>query len=181
MIQRLLPTGLRAQLAAAIVLVTAVAIGASFLALYSGTTARLRSQIDAQLRTQAGEWRQFTAGADLITPAAVERAARRFIAAQRYHAEALVTAVQVNGGRTVRKRSRTGRPGGRTASRRRAARTGLFGAPHGPLDRDRRRGRADARTGATDRRVTDERSGRCASPTRSRLWRRHSRVCAARL
>ena len=80
MIQRLIPTGLRAQLAAAIALVTAVAIGASFLALYSGTGARLRSQIDAQLRTQAGEWRQFTTGADLITPAAVERAARRFIA-----------------------------------------------------------------------------------------------------
>ncbi len=101
MIGRLLPTGLRTQLAAAIALVTAVAVGASFLAVYSGTTARLRSQIDAQLRTQAGEWRQFTAGADLSTPAGLERTARRFIAAQRYHAEALITAVQVDGGRTV--------------------------------------------------------------------------------
>ena len=107
-----------------------MAVGASFLALYSGTGARLRSQIDAQLRTQAGEWRQFTAGADLSTPAALERAARRFIAGQRYHAEALVTAVQVNGGRTVssdpelvgREEDREQSPG---------APEGLFGAPPG--------------------------------------------------
>ena len=130
MIQRLIPTGLRAQLAAAIALVTAVAIGASFLALYSGTRARLRSQIDAQLRTQAGEWRQFTTGADLITPAALERTARRFIAAQRYHAESLVTAVQVNGGRTV---SSDPELVGREADREESpgAPRGLFGAPTG--------------------------------------------------
>ena len=130
MIQRLLPTGLRAQLATAIVLVTAVAVGASFLALYSGTTARLRSQIDAQLRTQAGEWRQFTAGADISTPPTLRRTARRFIAGQRYHAEALVTAVQVNGAGTVssdpelvgREDDREQTPGGPE---------GLFGAPPG--------------------------------------------------
>ena len=56
---KLVPTGLRAQLALAIAIVTAVGVGASFLALYSGTAARLRSQIDSQLRTQAAEWRQF--------------------------------------------------------------------------------------------------------------------------
>jgi two-component system, OmpR family, sensor kinase len=99
--RRLLPTGLRAQLALAISLVTAVAVGASFLALYSGTGSRLRSQIDAQLRTQAAEWRLFTATADLSTPAALERSAQRFIASQRYHAESLINIVQVNGGRTV--------------------------------------------------------------------------------
>ena len=96
--RRLLPTGLRAQLALAIALVTAVAVGASFLALYSGTGARLRSQIDAQLRTQAAEWRLFAATADLSTPAALERTAQRFIASQRYHAESLINIVQVNGG-----------------------------------------------------------------------------------
>ena len=74
---------------------------ASFLALYSGTTSRLRGQIDAQLRTQAAEWRQFTSRADLSTPAALERTARRFIASQRYHAESLINVVQVNGGRTI--------------------------------------------------------------------------------
>jgi two-component system, OmpR family, sensor kinase len=98
---RLLPGGLRAQLALAIAIVTAVGVGASFLALYSGTAARLRGQIDAQLRTQAAEWRLFTARADLSTSTALERTARRFIASQRYHAESLINVVQVNGGQTV--------------------------------------------------------------------------------
>ena len=89
------------ELALAIALVTAVAVGASFLALYSGTGSRLRGQIDAQLRTQAAEWRLLTAGKDLSTPAALERAAHAFIAGQRYHAEALLIAVQVAGGATV--------------------------------------------------------------------------------
>jgi two-component system OmpR family sensor kinase len=99
--RRLLPGGLRAQLALAIAFVTLVAVGASFLALYSGTTARLRAQIDSQLRTQLSEWRQFTAHSDLSTPAALEGAASRFIAAQRYHAESLLIVAQVLGGRTV--------------------------------------------------------------------------------
>jgi len=94
-------TGLRAQLALAIALVTAVAVGASFLALYSGTGARLRSLIDAQLRTQAAEWHLFATPADRSTPAALETAAQRFIASQRYHAESLINVVQVNHGRTV--------------------------------------------------------------------------------
>ena len=101
MARRLLPTGLRAQLALAIAVVTAVGVGASFLALYSGTTARLRGEIDSQLRTQAAEWRQFAARSDLSPPAALERTARRFIAAQRYHAESLINVVQVNGAQTV--------------------------------------------------------------------------------
>jgi signal transduction histidine kinase len=81
--------------------VTAIGVGASFLALYTGTAARLRSQIDAQLRTQSAEWRQFTAKADLSTPASLQQVARRFIAGQRYHAESLVNIVQVNGGGTI--------------------------------------------------------------------------------
>ena len=99
--RRLLPGGLRAQLAVAIALVTAVGIGASFLALYSGTGARLRAQIDSELRTQVSEWRQFVAHSDLSSPAAVERTASRFVAAQHYHAESLVIVVKVNGARTV--------------------------------------------------------------------------------
>ncbi len=97
----MLPTGLRAQLALAISLVTALGIGVSFVALYNGTSARLRGQIDSQLRTQVAEWRQFTSNTDLSTSASLERAARRFIASQRYHAESLISVVQVNGGRTV--------------------------------------------------------------------------------
>jgi two-component system, OmpR family, sensor kinase len=96
-----LRVGLRAQLALAISLVTAIGVGASFLALYSGTGSRLQSQLDAQLHTQVAEWHQSIAGADLSTPAALTGAAERFIAAQRYHAEALIIAVEVNGARTV--------------------------------------------------------------------------------
>jgi two-component system, OmpR family, sensor kinase len=94
-------TGLRTQLALAIALVTAVAVGASFLALYSGTGTRLRAQIDTQLTTQAAEWRQFTSRSDLSTPAALETTARRFLASQRYHAEALINVVEVRGGHAV--------------------------------------------------------------------------------
>jgi two-component system, OmpR family, sensor kinase len=93
--------GLRAELAIAIALVTAVGVGGSFLALYSGTGSRLRGQLDAQLHTQAAEWRLATAGSHLGTPAALQAAAQRFIKAQRYHAEALIIAVEVIGGQTV--------------------------------------------------------------------------------
>jgi two-component system, OmpR family, sensor kinase len=99
--RRLLPGGLRGQLALAIALVTAVAVGVSFLALYSGTSSRLRALIDSQLRTQASEWHLFTAHSDLSTPAALERTATQFIAAQRYHAESLLIVAQVIGGKTV--------------------------------------------------------------------------------
>jgi signal transduction histidine kinase len=96
-----LPGGLRVRLAFAIAIVAAVGVGGSFVALYSGTTSRLVGQIDAQLRTQRGEWQQFVAGADLSTPALLDRAATNFIAGQGYHAEALIIAVQARGGRTV--------------------------------------------------------------------------------
>ena len=101
MTRRWLPAGLRVQLALAIALVTAASVIASFLALYGGTTSRLRGQIDAQLKTQTAEWRQFTLGADLSTAAALKRTARHFIANQRYHAESLINVIQVSGGGTV--------------------------------------------------------------------------------
>jgi signal transduction histidine kinase len=100
-LRRLLPGGLRAQLAIAIALATAVGIGASFLAVYSVTGSRLRAQIDSQLRTQVSEWKQSAAHADLSTPSALTRAARQFIVAQRYHAESLLIVVQIAGGPTV--------------------------------------------------------------------------------
>jgi signal transduction histidine kinase len=85
----------------AIALVTAAAVVASFLALYSGTSTRLRDQIDAQLRTQAAEWRHSASTVDLSNVAALERAARHFIASQRYHAESLINVVEVSGGQTI--------------------------------------------------------------------------------
>ena len=100
MTRRLVPGGLRAQLALAIALVTALAAGASFLALYSSTSSRLQAQIDSQLRTQPAEWRQSTAHSEFRRRRR-SSAPRSFIAAQRYHAEALMIVVQVSGGRTV--------------------------------------------------------------------------------
>ena len=59
--RRLLPGGLRAQLALAIALVTALALGLSFVAVYRGTGARLRDRIDEDLITQVAEWDQLRA------------------------------------------------------------------------------------------------------------------------
>jgi two-component system, OmpR family, sensor kinase len=100
-IRRLLPGGLRAQLAFAIAGVTGLALVASFLAVYNGTGSRLRAQIDGQLRTQLSEWRQFTAHADLSSPNSLQRTASQFIAAQRYHAESLLIVAQAPGGPPV--------------------------------------------------------------------------------
>jgi signal transduction histidine kinase len=101
MARSLLPRGLRAELALAIALVTVLATVATFFALYSGTTSRLRAQIDSQLITQRREWQQLTSGSDLSSPGGLQRAASRFIASQRYHAEALVIAVQAARGAAV--------------------------------------------------------------------------------
>jgi signal transduction histidine kinase len=92
--RRLLPGGLRAQLALAIALVAILAVTASFIALYSGTSARLQAQIDSTLRTQLAEWRQVAGRSQLSTPATLRRAAQQFIAGQRYHAESLVIVIQ---------------------------------------------------------------------------------------
>jgi two-component system OmpR family sensor kinase len=99
--RRVLPAGLRAQLAIAIALVTALGVVASFLALYGGTSVRLRAQIDAQLRTRHADWQQLISGADISSPTTLERIARRFIARQRYHAESLIIVVEVRGGNAV--------------------------------------------------------------------------------
>ena len=125
---RLLPGGLRAQLALAISLVTPLAVAASLLAVYNAVSSRLRAQIDSELRTQVSERKQFTARSDLSTPAALERAATRFIAAQPYHAESLLIVVQASGARTVSNNAELlAREGAREQSAREA--TGLLDSP----------------------------------------------------
>jgi len=101
MVRRFVSGGLRVQLALAIALVTVLGVGASFLALYSGTTSRLLAQIDAGLRTQEAEWRLFVANKDTATPVALQRTATQFIAAQRYHAESLIIVVQTRAGNAI--------------------------------------------------------------------------------
>lgn len=92
---------LRTELAIAIVIVALAAVTSSFVALYNGTGQQLRGQIDAQLRTQAAEWRQLTAGTRLATPAQVREQGRRFLAAQRYHSDALVIVLAPAAGRPL--------------------------------------------------------------------------------
>lgn len=99
--RRILPGSLRAQLAVAIAVATAIGIGGSFLAVYRVTGSRLRAQIDSELRTQVSEWRQFAARGGFSTATSLTGAARRFIADQRYHAESLLIVVEIAGGATV--------------------------------------------------------------------------------
>jgi two-component system, OmpR family, sensor kinase len=128
--RRLLPGGLRAQLTLAIALVAVLGVVLSFLALYSGTSSRLRAQIDSNLRTQQAEWTQYAAQADLSTPAALDRAAEGFLKDQRYHASSLILLVQANGGAPVTNDSDVvGREEAR--ERRGSDRKGLLGAPVG--------------------------------------------------
>jgi signal transduction histidine kinase len=96
-----MPGGLRAQLALAIALITLLAVGLSFLAIYRGTGSRLRDRIDSDLTAQVAEWGQFSRGSDLATPSRVERTARRFIASQSYHPASRIFLIDVAGGRPV--------------------------------------------------------------------------------
>jgi signal transduction histidine kinase len=129
-LRRVLPGGLRGQLALAIAVVAALAVGGSFIAMYSVTGSRLRGQIDSQLRTQLFEWQQFAARADLSTPGALQRTAGQFIKAQRYHAESLLIVVEVAAGHTV-----SNNPGLLAREEAREQRTpettGLLDAPRG--------------------------------------------------
>jgi two-component system, OmpR family, sensor kinase len=93
--------GLRPKLALAIAIVTAAGVGASFLALVGGTAANLQAQVDQGLRTQLVEWRLFTTGHALSSPAALRLIGQQFMSAQRYHAEALIIVVQPVGAATV--------------------------------------------------------------------------------
>jgi signal transduction histidine kinase len=117
-------------LAIAIAAVMALGVAASFAAVYSVTGSRLRAQIDSQLRTQVSEWQQYTAHSDLSSAAALEQAATRFIAAQRYHAESQLIVVQAAGGGAV-----SNNPGllVREEARERSApeTTGLLDSPSG--------------------------------------------------
>jgi signal transduction histidine kinase len=101
MASRLLPGGLRAQLALAIALVTAVALGLSFVAVYRGTGARLRDRIDEDLTTQVDDWDRLRAAAQLSAPDDVVRFAQQFIDDQSYHPAARVFVVALAGAEPV--------------------------------------------------------------------------------
>jgi two-component system OmpR family sensor kinase len=95
------PGSLRAQLVLAIAVITVLAVGLGFLAVYRGTGARLRDRIDSDLTAQVAEWQQISGGSDLSTPGRVERVARRFIDSQSYHPASRVFLIDVAGGQPV--------------------------------------------------------------------------------
>jgi signal transduction histidine kinase len=121
---------LRPQLALAIATVAVFGVVVTFLALQGGVGSRLRSQIDANLRTQGAEWTQFRAHADISTPAALEHTAERFLEDQRYHAASLIFLMQVKGGQAVTNESDVIERE-EQRERRRPEHTGLLNAPMG--------------------------------------------------
>jgi two-component system OmpR family sensor kinase len=101
MVSRFRRLGLRTQLGIAIAAVAALTLAITFVAVYRATRADLRNRIDRDLVAQVAEWRQTTTAADLSSPGALEAAARRFVAGQRYHPESRIFVIGVNGGGTV--------------------------------------------------------------------------------
>ena len=101
MASRWVPRGLRTQLAAAIALVTALALALSFFAVYRGTGARLRDRIDEDLVAQAAEWDQLSAATAPATAGDLEQLARRFIGSRSYQPASRIFVVEVAGGEPV--------------------------------------------------------------------------------
>ncbi|MEA2429138.1 MAG: two-component system, OmpR family, sensor kinase, partial [Thermoleophilaceae bacterium] len=101
MLRRFRLSGLRVQLGIAIVAVTAMTLALAFVAVYRATSQNTRHRIDRELTGQVTEWRGFVHPDDLRSPAALEVAARRYLATQRYHPESLIFVVDVAGARTV--------------------------------------------------------------------------------
>ena len=83
LVQRLRETGLRARLAAAVAAILIVAAAVTFVAVYRGTGARMRDQIESDLNSQGSALAaQIEATGGDAGPKTVLRRARRTIAAQ---------------------------------------------------------------------------------------------------
>jgi two-component system, OmpR family, sensor kinase len=91
---------MRSRLGAAIALVTLAALGGSFFAVHERTGSDLQRGIDSNLREQFAEFKQ-EGPHGTVTPAELERGARRFLSSQRYHPESRIFLIQVNGGPDV--------------------------------------------------------------------------------
>jgi two-component system OmpR family sensor kinase len=119
---------MRARLAAAIAVVAITALGGGFFALHQRIGADLQGRIDSNLREQYGEFQQELPSGISSGPQ-LERAARSFIASQRYHPESRIFLVQVGGGRTVTNEHRVVTQEIRRVRLHRGS--GLFHAPDG--------------------------------------------------
>lgn len=88
---------LRWRLTALIGAVVLLSVGATFVAVYRGTGTQLRDQIDRELRTDAEAFANAGAPLGTPSPAAVERAARLYIAGQPFRASSRLLVVSVPG------------------------------------------------------------------------------------
>jgi two-component system OmpR family sensor kinase len=91
--------GLRVRLALAISLIAVAVVGGSFVAIHEGTGSELERRIDSDLREQAAEFRQGLG--EVRTPGELERAAKKYVASQRYHPESRIFVVAVRGEQIV--------------------------------------------------------------------------------
>ena len=91
---------MRTRLAAAVAVVMVLALGGSFFALHERSGSELQARVDSNLREQYGEFR-LNAPREIRTARDLTRAARAFIASQRYHPEARIYLIDVSGGQDV--------------------------------------------------------------------------------
>jgi signal transduction histidine kinase len=98
-IQRLLPSGLRARLSVSIAVILVAAVSVTFLVIYRGTGSTLRGQVDTELREEAGSFDRGLGHAG--TADALATAGRRYVRAQVFGPSARLLIVTLDGGRTV--------------------------------------------------------------------------------
>ncbi len=83
---RIVPAGLRWRLAGWIALVTLICTGIAFAAVYRGTGAQLRSQIDSELSGDAAEFAHNLTSAKVRSPAGIRRLAGTYVNNQPFSA-----------------------------------------------------------------------------------------------
>ncbi len=131
--ERLRASSLRTRLIAALVLTTAVALGASFFALHERTGADLNDRVDEQLGRDLDEFRSF-AGPGVTDAAGLRDAAQRFVQSQGYHADSRIFAIELSDGTVVTNEPRLLDQGERGRRRRsprwRGSRGRRLGRPH---------------------------------------------------
>jgi heavy metal sensor kinase len=88
---------LRWRLTGLIGAVVVLSVGATFIAVYSGTGTQLRDQIDRELRTDAQTFSRAGVPLGDPSPEAVERAARQYIAGQPFRASSRLLVVTLPG------------------------------------------------------------------------------------
>ena len=96
-----LPGGLRTRLALTISLLMLGLVGVTFVAVDRAARADLEGRVDDELNEQWAEFEQALSDVDTADRSALERAARSFVASQRYHAESRIFVIEVDGGALV--------------------------------------------------------------------------------